>query len=162
MFRKMRRAKQQLPDEKAVEILERNQHGVLSLLGDEGFPYGVPISYVYHDGALFFHSAKSGHKVDAVRNYEKATFCVVDQSQVVPEKLTNYFRSAIAFGTIKIVEDLEEMRRITSVLAMKYAPDHKAEIPARVDASIKNLTIFKLTIEHLTAKEAMELINMRK
>ena len=112
--------------------------------------------------SLFFHSAKSGHKVDAGRNYEKATFCVVDQSQVVPEKFTNYFRSAIAFGTIKIVENLEEMRHITSVLAMKYAQDHKAEIPARVDASIKNMTIFRLTIEHLTAKEAMELINMRK
>ena len=162
MFRQMRRVKQLLPDETAAAILEKNTCGVLSLLGDDGYPYGVPISYVYKEDSIYFHSAKTGHKIDAIKNYEKASFCVIDQNQVVPEKFTTYFRSVIAFGRIKLVEDLDQKRNIASILAFKYAPDFQNEISARIDASIKNMTIMKMTIEHMTAKEALDLINMKK
>ena len=159
MFRKMRRWKQQLTQERAEEILRRNTAGTLALLGDEGYPYAVPLCYVYHEGKLYFHSASSGHKIDAVRGYDKASFCVIDQDEVVPEKYTTYFRSAIAFGKIRIIQDKEPMRSIAARLAMKYSPQFQQGIPGEIDAFIDRMAVMELEIEHLTAKEAIELVN---
>lgn len=162
MFREMRRHKQLLPKETAVEILERNTSGTLALLGDEGYPYALPISYVYADGKLYFHSAKTGHKVDAIKSCDKASFSVIDQDQIVPEKYTTYFRSVIAFGKIRLVEDLDEIYRIATVLAMKYSPDFEEGIKAEIDSTIKSLAIIELDIEHMTAKEAIELVKAKQ
>ena len=161
MFREMRRSKQQLPREVAVEILERNTSGVLALSGDEGYPYAVPMSYVYAEGKIYFHSAKNGHKIDAIQRNEKASFCVIDQDQIVPEKYTTFFRSVIVFGRLRLVEDMEEMRRIAAALAMKYSADFKEGIPKEINASIRNMAVLELTIDHITAKEAIELIKQR-
>ena len=162
MFREMRRCKQLLPQETAVEILNRNTAGTLALLGDDDYPYAVPMSYVYLDGKLYFHSARTGHKIDAVKKQEKASFCVIDQDQVVPEKYTTYFRSVIAFGKIHLVEDVSEMRRIAAALAMKYASAFQEGIPKEIESSIKNMAIMEMVIEHMTAKEAIELIKEGK
>ena len=161
MFREMRRSKQRLPREVAVEILERNTSGVLALSGDEGYPYAVPMSYVYAEGKIYFHSAKNGHKIDAIQRNEKASFCVIDQDQIVPEKYTTFFRSVIVFGRLRLVEDMEEMRRIAATLAMKYSADFKEGIPKEINASIRNMAVLELTIDHITAKEAIELIKQR-
>ena len=161
MFREMRRFKQLLPQETAVGILNRNTGGTLALLGDEDYPYAVPISYVYADGKLYFHSAKSGHKIDAIKKHEKASFCVIDKDEIVPEKYTTYFRSVIAFGKVRLVEDVEEMRRVATALAMKYSADFAEGIPAEIDSSIRNMAIIEMTIDHMTAKEAIELVKMR-
>lgn len=161
MFREMRRFKQLLPQETAVEILNRNTGGTLALLGDDDYPYAVPISYVYADGKLYFHSAKSGHKIDAIKKHEKASFCVIDKDEIVPEKYTTYFRSVIAFGKVRLVEDAEEMRRVATALAMKYSADFAEGIPAEIDSSIRNMAIIEMTIDHMTAKEAIELVKMR-
>ena len=88
MFRDMRRKNQLLPQEEAEAMLRQGTSGVLSLLGDGGYPYGVPLSYVYHNGKLYFHCAKAGHKLDAIRREGKCSFCVIDQDQVVAEKYT--------------------------------------------------------------------------
>ena len=94
MFREMRRKKQVLPQAEAEAVLRKGTSGVLSLAGDDGYPYGVPISYVYADGKLYFHSATSGHKLDAVRRNSKASFCVIDQDEIVPgDALRNYKRT---------------------------------------------------------------------
>ena len=85
MFRPMRRSKQALSPEKCQEILQRGTSGVLALSGEGGYPYAVPISYVYADGKLYFHSAKAGHKIDAIRSCPKGSFCVIDQDHIVPE-----------------------------------------------------------------------------
>ena len=161
MFREMRRSKQQLPREVAVAIRERHTSGVLALSGDEGYPYAVPMSYVYAEGKIYFHSAKNGHKIDAIQRNEKASFCVIDQDQIIPEKYTTFFRSAIVFGRLRLVEDMEEMRRIAATLAMKYSADFKEGIPKEINASIRNMAILELTIDHITAKEAIELIKQR-
>ena len=162
MFREMRRFKQLLPQKTAVDILNRNTSGTLALNGDDNYPYAVPISYVYADGKLYFHSAKNGHKIDAIKKHEKASFCVIDQDQIVPEKYTTYFRSVIAFGKVHFIEDMNEMRRIATVLAMKYSADFKDGIPTEIDSSIKNMAIIEMTIDHMTAKEAIELVKMKK
>ena len=162
MFREMRRSKQLLSRETAIEILNRNTSGVLALSGDDAYPYAVPMSYVYADGKIYFHCAKSGHKIDAIRRNEKASFCVIDQDQIVPEKYTTYFRSVIAFGRIHMVDDVEQMGRIAAMLAMKYSSDFKDGIPKEIHSSIRNMAILELTIDHVTAKEAIELVNQRK
>ena len=85
MFREMRRKKQLLSEEACIAVLDRGTSGVLAVSGDDGYPYTVPLSYVYCDGKIYFHSAKSGHKIDAIKNSSKVSFCVIDQDKIVPE-----------------------------------------------------------------------------
>ena len=159
MFREMRRKKAADARVEAVAILERGSHGVLAVLGDGGYPYAVPISYVYEDGKIYMHCAKSGHKLDAVRACEKASFCVVDQDEVVQAEFTSHYRSAIAFGRIREITDDAEKRRMVSLLARKYCPDlPQAEHDKAMERDWAPLNMLELTIEHLTAKQAKELI----
>ena len=98
MFREMRRKRQALLPEEIQAVLNRGTSGVLALSGDNDYPYAVPISYVYDGEKIYFHCAKSGHKLDAVRRNRKASFCVIDQDRIIPEEYTSYFRSVIVFG----------------------------------------------------------------
>ena len=98
MFRKMRRKRQSLSTDECVAILERMPNGTLALYGDDGYHYAVPVSYVYADGKIYFHSAMQGHKVDAVRRNGNVSFCVVEQDDVKTAEFTPYFRSVIVFG----------------------------------------------------------------
>ncbi|MCI8653117.1 MAG: 5-nitroimidazole antibiotic resistance protein [Angelakisella sp.] len=161
MFREMRRKKQLLPEEEAIAILKEGTFGVLALSGDDGYPYAVPISYVYEGGKLWFHCAKSGHKLDAIRREPKASFCVTAQDKVVPEEYTTYFRSVIAFGTIRVLEG-EEMRPAIERLALKYSPLESEESRREeIEKTWKALCILELEVEHLTGKEAIELTRQR-
>ena len=162
MFRKMRRYTQQLPDDEALEILKNASSGTLALLGDEGYPYAVPLSYVYHEGKLYFHCAKEGHKIDAIRNCDKASFCVIAEDDVVPDEFTTYFKSVIAFGKVRIIEDAGEMRRFIEILSDKYCPVDVSLRDKEISGSISRLGMLEFTIEHLTGKEAKELRAMRK
>ena len=158
MFRAMRRKRQQLSRAEAEAILERGTSGVLAVAGDDGYPYAVPLSYVYQDGKLWFHSAKSGHKLDAVRREEKASFCVIDQDQVVPEEYTTYFRSVIVFGQVRELTDAAEKRAAVLQLSRKYVPNasdsaHSAE----ADRFWASLCMLELVPEQITGKQAKEL-----
>ena len=162
MFRKMRRYTQQLPENEVVEILVKGSAGTLAVLGDEGYPYVVPLSYVYADGKLYFHCAKEGHKIDAIRNCDKASFCVIAEDNVVAEEFTTYFKSVIAFGRVRIVEDAGEMRRFIEILSDKYCPVDVSLRDKEIDGAMSRLGMLEFTIEHLTGKEAKELRAMRK
>lgn len=159
MFREMRRKRQKLAKEKCDDILYRGTSGVLALHGDDGYPYAVPISYVYTRKKLWFHSAKAGHKIDAVLRDAKASFCVIDQDRIMPEEYTTYFRSVIAFGTIRILEDEAEKRTAIEQLAVKYAPDDSEENRSRaIEQEWKPLCMLEMEIEHLSGKQAIELV----
>lgn len=163
MFREMRRKKQVLSPEECIEILEKGTAGVLALSGDQDYPYAVPISYVYHDSKLFFHSAQSGHKIDAIRKCGKASFCVIDQNHIVPEEYTTYFRSVIAFGQIHIMENEKEMRDAIERLAIKYHPnDTETNRNAVMNRAWERLCMIQLDIEHLSGKEAIELVQTKR
>jgi len=162
MFREMRRFRQQLSHEESEEILHRATSGVLALLGDEDYPYAVPLSHVYADGRLYFHGARSGHKLDAARAHPKASFCVIEQDQVVAEEYTTYFRSVIAFGRIRVLEDEEELRRAIDLLARKYHPhDTDLHREQAIEREFSHMAMLELTVEHLTGKEAIELTRRR-
>lgn len=162
MFREMRRKKQKLSKEECERILYDGTSGVLALHGDDGYPYTVPISYVYDGEKLWFHSAKSGHKIDAVLKNNKASFCVIDQDQIVPEEYTTYFRSVIAFGRIHIAEDDTEKRSAIEKLALKYSPDDTDENREKaIEREWNPLCILEMEIEHLSGKQAIELERMK-
>ena len=150
-----------MPEEEAIKVLESADSGVLAVLGDEDYPYTVPMSYIYADGKIYFHSGSSGHKNDAIKKHDKASFCVVNKDEVIPEKYTTNYRSVVAFGRLRFVEDKEEIRRITAMLTMKYCSDFAEGIPKKIDAVINNLAVIEMEIEHLTGKESMDLVNQR-
>ena len=163
MFREMRRKKQILSEKECVEILEKGTAGVLALLGDNDYPYAVPISYVYYNSKLFFHGAKNGHKIDAIKKCSKASFCVIDQDHIVPEEYTTYFRSVIAFGKIHIMEDETEMKNAIERLAVKYYPtDTETNRNTAISREWKPLCMIELDIEHLSGKEAIELARTKQ
>ncbi|MBE6948475.1 MAG: pyridoxamine 5'-phosphate oxidase family protein [Ruminococcaceae bacterium] len=163
MFREMRRFKQQLSDEECLEILNKETAGVLALQGDDDYPYAVPLSYVYADNKIFFHGAKTGHKIDAINRNPKASFCVVSEDNVVPEKYTTYFRSVIAFGKMRIITDEAEKREAIVILAKKYFPEDSADHRNKaIEGEYKPLCMFVLEIEHLTGKEAIELVKAKR
>ena len=157
-FRDMRRKRQQLSDEESISILQKATSGTLALLGDNGYPYAVPISYVYADSKLYFHSALSGHKIDAIRNCDKASFCVIDKDDVRPEKYTTYFRSVIAFGRIHIIEDEQEKLETARLLGDRYNPNQEEALQKEIEKGLSRMLMIRFDIEHLTGKAAIELI----
>lgn len=162
MFRKMRRSKQELKREESIAVLERNTAGVLGLAGDGGYPYTVPMSYVYDDNKIYFHSGREGHKVSAIKNCDKASFCVIDKDEVVPLEYTTYFRSVIVFGRVAFVKDEKEIRYAIDLLARKYAPNDTAENrKAAIEKEYNQLAIAVMKIEHMTGKEAIELVRAK-
>lgn len=157
VFRPMRRARQQLTNEEAVSILRNTTSGTLALWGDDGYPYAVPMSYVYADGHLFFHSALTGHKVDAIRHYDKASFCVIQQDEVHAQEYTTYFRSVIAFGRIRIVKDEDEKLAGIRLLGDRYNPHSDEALQKEIEKGMSHMHIIRFDIEHLTGKMAIEL-----
>ena len=186
-FREMRRKRQQLSEEESISIFRKSTAGTLALLGDNDYPYAVPISYVYHEGKLFFHSALTGHKVDAIRKCDKvavqreqsdacissakreqarpgakASFCVIEQDDVQPEKYTTFFRSVIAFGRIHIIEDETEKLATARMLGNRYTPNHDEALQKEIENGLSRMLAIRLDIEHLTGKEAIELMKQRE
>ena len=162
MFREMRRRRQQLSQAECVEILNRNTSGILAVLGDNGYPYAVPLSYVYDGSVLYFHCAKSGHKLDAIKSCDKVSFCVVDQDDVVPKEYTTYFRSVILFGRAGILDNDEEMYSAIEKLAIKYYPtDNKENRDIAIKKEFAAMCIVKIEIDNMTGKESIELVKSK-
>lgn len=153
MFREMLRKKQQLPAEECIELLKAQPRGVLSLLGDDGYPYGLPIDHWYceEDGKLYFHCGKRGHKIDAIRSCPKASFCVMDEGFRREGEWALNIRSVIVFGKVAILEDQEAAIAITRQLSYKYTSDTEF-IEREIQQSGKNVLVFSLTPEHISGK----------
>ena len=157
MFREMARVKQALSAEECREILERELRGVLSVLGDGGYPYGVPMNHWYcrEDNCLYFHSGPVGHKIDAIRRCDKASFCVTDGGERREGEWWLTFRSVVAFGRIRPVEDHERALEISRQLSYKFTSD-EAYIEREIRHSGPSVLCFALEIEHLSGKRVNE------
>ena len=151
----MRRHKQELPEKECIEILASQPRGVLAILGDNDYPYSIPMSHVYADGKICFHGAKEGHKRDAIKKYPKASYCVVDSGVKNKGEWWYTFRSVIVFGKIKIVSDKKEKTDKLRELGNKFFPT-----PEETDLEIKRLLdkteVFELEIEHMSGKKVVE------
>lgn len=157
MFRKMRRFKQELSQEECVEILKKEPRGVLSLLGDDGYPYGLPITHWYDEesGKIYFHGAKSGHKIDAIKNCDKVSFCVYDEGYRKEGEWALNINSVIVFGRIHIVEDSEKVKEICVKLCEKFTDD-KEYMEHELLHSGPAVLCLELTPEHMTGKRVNE------
>ena len=162
MFREMRRKKQLLPETEAIEILKVHTSGVLAVTGDDDYPYTVPLSYAYKDGKLFFHCAKTGHKIDGITRNDKVTFCVIDKDYVVQKTFTTHFRSVIVFGRAKILTEDSEKRRALENLIEKYSPDYAEAGQAEIERDWNRVCIVELSIEHITGKAAIEIVQNKE
>lgn len=154
MFREMRRKRQQVENAECLEVLRTAKRGVLAVLGDEDYPYAVPMDFVYEEGFLYFHCAVEGHKLDAVRKHEKVSFCVL--SDPVPEENAWWFHvtSVIVFGKIREVEDPAEHDRCLRLLARKYMPED--EIEGDMQRNARHAVVLALQIDHMTGKHVRE------
>lgn len=160
-FREMRRKRQLLSEEESIAILQKATAGTLALLGDNDYPYAVPISYFYHEGKIYFHSALAGHKVDAIRKCDKASFCVIEQDDVQPAKYTTFFRSVIAFGRIHIIDDEKEKLETARMFGNRYNPNNDESLQKEIESGFSHMLMIRMNIEHLTGKEAIELVKKR-
>lgn len=153
MFRPMRRFKQQIPNEKCIEILKSEKRGILSLIGDDGYPYGIPLSHYYDekDGNLYFHGAKEGHKIDAIKNCNKASFCVMDQGFKKEGDWALNINSVIVFGKIRLVTDLELTRKICTKLVQKFTDDQEY-LEKELKNALPRVQCLEFEIEHMTGK----------
>ena len=154
-FRPMRRMKQQLEEGDCMAILSSAMRGVLSVVGDGGYPYGVPINFVYDDGKLYFHCAKEGHKLDAIRACDKTCFTVLDEPQKEPGDWWYHVRSVVCFGTMRIVEDEAERMTRLRMLGRKYFPDGY-DLEGDLRRSGPNAEMLEMTIVHMTGKRVRE------
>ena len=158
MFRKMARIREQIPNEECIEILKTQLRGVLSVLGDDYYPYGIPINHYYceEDGKLYFHGGTKGHRIDAMRSHGKASFCVLDEGR--PEQEGSWalrFRSVIVFGRLEEVEDHDRAIEITRALCHKFTSDEEY-IEKEIENAGARTMVVCLTPEHMTGKTVLE------
>ena len=151
MWREMRRKNQQLSQEECEEVLAAGKRGVLAVLGDDGYPYTVPLDYVYEDGRLFFHCAVEGHKLDAIRACDKCSFCVLSEPQENEGAWWLTWRSIVAFGRVHVIEDQQRKLDYLGKLGYKYFPTRE-EVDASVARSGHRVEMLELVIEHMTGK----------
>ena len=153
MFRDMRRFKQQISDGECIEVLKNEPRGVLSVLGEEGYPYGIPMDHWYSeaDGKLYFHCAKEGHKLDAINNCDKVSYCVMDQGYRKEGEWALNIRSVIIFGRMHIVKDVEKKREICTNLCRKFTDD-EAYLEKELKNAFPRVCCLELVPEHKTGK----------
>lgn len=157
-FRTMRRFGQQLTDDECVEILEREKRGVLSVIGDGGYPYGIPLDHWYcrENGRIYFHGARVGHKVDAIRAHDKVCYTVRDAGTPhAPDGWDLDFESVVVFGRMREVEDREEALRACRALCRKFTDD-EAYIEREIEKASSRVLVLELAPEHMTGKRVNE------
>lgn len=152
MHKEMRRGEKAIPQEEIMEILENAEFGVLSTISTDNTAYAVPLNFAYKDGALYFHSALEGHKIENIKANSSACFNVVDSVVLMPEKFNTQYRSVTLFGTMTIVEDTEEKKKGITAIAEKLSPDYKPEGREYIEKAFNVMHVLKLDIERMTGK----------
>jgi len=153
MFRKMRLSENMTSDEEAAEMLTKATNGVLAVLGDDEYPYAVPLSFAYDDGRIYFHSTSdTSHKIEAIRKNPKVSFCVITQGNILPEKFNTLYRSVIVFGKARVLTDPKEIEQGIMKIVKKYAGDYMESGRKYMNAEAGNFCVVEISIEHMTGK----------
>ncbi len=157
MFREMRKKKNELQKERAKILLKNSRRGVIAVNGDNGYPYAIPINYLYDEetGRIYFHGAKVGHKVDALRSSDKICFTVCGNEMIKEESWAPFVQSAVVFGRCHLMESNEHAIKMLKEFAMKYYPNEDL-VMAEIAASGKATQMFEIEIEHISGKEVQE------
>lgn len=152
MFRAMRRADRAATEAQAWEILRRAEWGVLSTVGEDGWPYGVPLNHVVVGDALYAHCALDGHKLDNLEHEARASFCAVALHEVKPAELSTRYESAIAFGRAELILENTERRLALEALGQRFSAAHPEAIDQTMAESFDRTAVIRLRIEHLSGK----------
>lgn len=151
MFREMRRKDREIKNDEVIEILKNNDYGILSTISQNGYPYGLPISYVYINDSIYFHCAVEGHKLDNIKNNDKVSFCVVGKTCVLPDKFSTKYESVIIFGMAVEVFDDEKNIALLEILN-KYSPDYIEKGKEYIANAGVKTKVIKINIEHISGK----------
>lgn len=157
MFRPMRRQKKEISLELTKELLSTERRGVLAVNGDGGYPYAIPINYVYDeaDNKIYFHGARAGHKIDSIKADDKVCFTVYGNETIKEEEWAPYMQSTVVFGRCRLIEEPDEIIRLVKKLALKYYPNEQL-IDEEIASSGKAVQMFEIEIEHMSGKEIQE------
>ena len=153
MFRSLARKKQQLSHEECLRILKEEPRGVLSVLGDDGYPYGIPLNHWYceEDGRLYFHSGESGHKIDAIRACPKVSFCVYDRGYHADGDWALNIKSVVVFGRAEFITDHQKALDISRALSQKFTDDEEY-INNEIQFAGHRVLVFSVSIENICGK----------
>lgn len=151
MYPTMRRIKQQMPLDEAKEILKQGKTGILAITYQDE-PTMVPLNFVYENGTIWFHCAKSGHKLDVIQKNPKVSFCVIAEDEIVPEKYSTKYQSVLAYGKASIIEEEKEKFHALTLLIAKYCPMQVPSGKAYIEQGIANTGIVKIEIDHISGK----------
>ena len=152
MFREIKLKDRMISDEKVIEILSTGSYGVLSTMGEDGYPYGVPVNYTYLENCICFHCALEGHKLENIQFNERVSFCVVSRSDILAVKFDTDYESVIAFGRVGEVTEDSEKESILLSLVNKYSREYVATGKNYIKKFWDDTRTFKIEIEHLSGK----------
>lgn len=155
MENKMRRIDRAMSDEETLKLVKEGEFAVLSLVDVNGLPYAVPLDYIYHENALYFHGAQEGRKIDAMKLNQRACAVILGETTVVPEKFSRKYTSVIIQGVMEIIDDSETKRRVMNELVQQYSPDFKEKGNLMIEKSFHETAIFKLKIESISGKHGI-------
>jgi len=157
MFRELQRKNKQISTEECIEILNKETRGVLSVLGEDDYPYGMPMNHWYNeeDGAIYFHCGKSGHRLDALRKCNKVSFCTYDQGYREEGEWAYKVKSVIAFGRMEIIDDMATIVDITTKLSHKFTQDEEY-IQGEINKYAAATLLLRLIPEHICGKLVTE------
>jgi nitroimidazol reductase NimA-like FMN-containing flavoprotein (pyridoxamine 5'-phosphate oxidase superfamily) len=153
MFREMRRQDKKIDNEEAASILEAGEYGVLSTTGSNGYAYGVPVSYAYSSGNIYFHCAPEGQKLDNIKHNNKVSFCVVGSTEILPGNFSTKYESVIIFGKASEVYDDEKREALVAILK-KYSPGFMDKGMEYLKTDSCKTKVIKIEIEHVTGKSS--------
>lgn len=152
MDKEMRRNEKAIPKEECLEALAAAEYGVLSTVSTDETPYGVPMNFAYADGAIYFHCALQGHRLENLAKNKNGCLTVVDSVQLMPEKFSTKFRSVIVFGPVSIAEGKEEKLKGIRAIAQKFSPQYQKEGEEYIASAFDNMHVLKMDIEKMTGK----------
>lgn len=152
MERKMYKEERQLSAEETQALFVKGHHGILSVNGDDGYPYAVPVNYVFIDGKIYIHSAKYGYKIDALKQNDKVCFTAILNSQIIPDKFTAAFESVVAFGKASFIDDGDEKLTALRTFIERFSPDHQEAGERFIHAAYEKTQIIRIDVEQMTGK----------
>lgn len=153
MFRSMRRKERQLTAEQAARLLEQETYGVLSVHGDDGYPYGVPVNYAFVDGRILLHgTSENSHKLAAIQNDPKVCFTVVSRHELHGEAFAVYFSSVVVFGKAALVEQPAAKRERMRQMMCRLAPGTEQKTEQTCDKLLDALNVIEILPEHISGK----------
>ena len=152
MEREMYKKDRQVPLEKTKELFEKGHHGIISVNGDDGYPYGVPVNYVYLNDKIYIHSAKYGYKIEALEKNDKVCFTAILSSQILPGKFTAAFESVIAFGKAALIHDEAEKKEVLDTFIDRFSPDFKESGEKFIAGAIAKTAIIRIDVESIKGK----------